>query len=134
MDLQSLSLFNGMQARMDWLKERTTVLSQNVANADTPNYQARDLKPMTFERQLELADPLKVVRTSYGHQLGGGVSITPVAQNARDYYETSPDGNKVSLEEQMTKMADTGMEFQTITNLYRKHIAMMKMALGRGNG
>jgi flagellar basal-body rod protein FlgB len=45
-----------------------------------------------------------------------------------------PTGNKVSLEEQMTKMADTGMEFQTITNLYRKHIAMMKMALGRGNG
>ena len=30
-----------------------TLLSQNVANADTPGYAARDLKPMDFESELQ---------------------------------------------------------------------------------
>jgi hypothetical protein len=90
---------------------------------------------MTFERQLELAEPLKVARTSYGHQLGGGVSITPVAQNARDYYETSPDGKQgLAGRADDQKWPIPAWNSKTITNLYRKHIAMMKMALGRGNG
>jgi flagellar basal-body rod protein FlgB len=38
--------------RMDWLSQRQTVLSQNVANADTPNYQPRDLKTLDFRAEL----------------------------------------------------------------------------------
>ena len=49
MDLKKLTLFRMMSDRMDWLTQRQQVLSQNVANADTPQYGARDLKPIDFK-------------------------------------------------------------------------------------
>ena len=38
-----------LRERMTWLNQRQDTLSQNVANADTPRYVARDLKPLDFE-------------------------------------------------------------------------------------
>jgi flagellar basal body rod protein FlgB len=37
----------------------------------------------------------------------------------------------VGLEEQVLKVTKTAMDHQLTVNLYRKHIAMIKMALGR---
>jgi flagellar basal-body rod protein FlgB len=36
------------------------------------------------------------------------------------------------LEEQMTRMADAQHNYQLMTNLYRKNVDLLKMALGRG--
>jgi flagellar basal-body rod protein FlgB len=36
------------------------------------------------------------------------------------------------LEEQLVKVAETQMDYQTMTNLYRKHMQMFRIALGRG--
>ena len=47
-------------------------------------------------------------------------------------FETSPDGNSVILEEQMAKVAETQMSHQLTTQLYRKHLNMFKIAIGRG--
>ena len=41
--------FSMLRERMTWLNQRQDVLSQNVANADTPGYVARDLKPLDFD-------------------------------------------------------------------------------------
>ena len=41
-----------LRERMTWLNQRQDVLSQNVANADTPGYVARDLKPLDFDDML----------------------------------------------------------------------------------
>src|SRR5690349_5580690 len=48
MDFSKLPLFSMISQRIGWLSERQKVLAENVANADTPNYKARDLKPQDF--------------------------------------------------------------------------------------
>ena len=48
MDGSSVPLLSLLTTRMSWLSGRQSVLAQNVANADTPGYQARDMKPMDF--------------------------------------------------------------------------------------
>ena len=45
-----------LKSKMSWLEARQDVLSQNVANADTPGYAARDLKPMDFASLLKKAN------------------------------------------------------------------------------
>lgn len=40
-------------------------------------------------------------------------------------------GNSVTLEDQVTKVAKAAMDHQVTVNLYRKHISMIKTALGR---
>jgi flagellar basal-body rod protein FlgB len=37
----------------------------------------------------------------------------------------------VVVEEQMIKVAETQMDYQLVTNLYRKHVDMIKTAIGR---
>jgi flagellar basal-body rod protein FlgB len=50
MDLHDLPLLSMLRERMTWLNQRQDLLSQNVANADTPRYVARDLKAQDFDQ------------------------------------------------------------------------------------
>jgi flagellar basal-body rod protein FlgB len=49
----------------------------------------------------------------------------------REPYEVTPSGNSVVLEEQMMKLAENQMEYRLVTNLYKKNVSLLKMALGR---
>ena len=44
--------------------------------------------------------------------------------------ESNPDGNAVSLEQEMIKVSDTQAQFQAAANLYAKTMTMMKTAIG----
>lgn len=133
MDLQGLALFRQLEQKIHWLSARQSVLAENIANANTPGYRSRDLKPFSFAQHLELGEALPMQVTRVGHMGGGtGASPIPVTQRDRFAVETSPDGNQVSLEDQLAKVGETGMEYQMITNLYRKHVGMIKTAIGRG--
>ena len=52
MDMGQIPLFSLLTGRMNWLSSRQSVLAENVANAATPNYVARDLKPVDFATQM----------------------------------------------------------------------------------
>ena len=129
------NIFAVLGKRMDWLSQRQQVLAQNVANADTPNYVPRDLDEAEFGRilrnQLRPVDPT----TTHAAHLRGtaqrGGPASSVRQN--DTYETSPSGNAVILEEQLIKVTKTQSDYQMIINLYRKHMDMVRTALGRGD-
>ncbi len=136
--LESIDLFSLVSERMRYLTDRQSVLSRNVANADTPGYQARDLTPFSFHSALlrtdssSAASPLALVRTSAAH-LGaasaGGVSR--IDMSARSYGE-KPDGNTVSIEEQMVKSADVANAFDLATTAYTKSIGLMKIGIDSG--
>lgn len=134
MDLGNLGIFKLMSRKMDWLTQRQEVISQNIANADTPEYKGRDLKPFTFRDALGDSRRLTPVATNASHLAGtrgpGGMAQE---QKVRDPYETAPDGNNVVLEDQMMRMSQNSMDYQTITNLYKKQVAMIKSAIRSGS-
>ena len=43
MAITDIPILSMLRTRMEWAQERQRVLAENVANADTPNYRARDL-------------------------------------------------------------------------------------------
>lgn len=133
MDFTNIPLFERLTERMSWLSERTRVLSQNIANADTPSYQPKDLKPIDFEAEMRKLEPVAPLRTDKKHMTG----TTPPAgefdaKKAKKTYETAPVGNAVVVEEQMMKVSETQMNYNMVVNLYRKHIDLFKTAIGRG--
>lgn len=135
MTIDEMPLFAMLKQRMSWLSARQNVLAQNVANADTPGFNARDLKPVNFE------DVLRNSTKSAGASSGltvtdprhitlkqtGSTGFTDV--DAPDA-EAPPGGNTVSLEQEMIRVADTQAEYQAASNLYAKAIDMMKLAIG----
>lgn len=118
---------------MSWLNQRQEVLAQNIANADTPDYVPQDLEPMEFRRVLHKVEPVAPARTDPAHLVGTLGAPKPFREETpRHRYETAPAGNAVVLEDQLINVADTQMEYQLVTNLYRKHVGMIKTALGYG--
>jgi flagellar basal-body rod protein FlgB len=45
-------------------------------------------------------------------------------------FETTPTGNSVVLEDEMVKVAQTQMDYETVTTLYSKSLGLVRMALG----
>lgn len=114
------------QARMAWAANRQQVLAQNVANASTPGYTPRDVAP--FQAALAQAGaPME--RTSPLHLPG---AASPSAARAVRPSERSPDGNAVSLDRELMKVADTASTQDLAVSLHRKYQGMVRLALGRG--
>lgn len=128
MDLSQIPLFAMLRGRLGYLSQREQVIAQNVANSDTPGFQPKDLKPFSFEAQMQKS---AASVTHPGHipltrTQGGAVSgWNPVAQ--RDS-ETSLDGNSVVLEEQMMKLSDARMNYDAAIGFYQKSLGLLRLA------
>jgi flagellar basal-body rod protein FlgB len=131
MNLPDVPLFSMLRERMTWLHQRQDVLSQNVANADTPGYVARDLKPLNFEDALDVTKHgAAMITTNIRH-----IALTPSRSGQYEDHETpdqeaDPNGNAVSLEMEMIKVSETQAQFQAAANLYAKAMTLMKTAIG----
>lgn len=126
--LTDIGLFRLAERRLAWVGRRQQVLAQNVANANTPGYQPHDLPP--FAKALAGAQPAAtLVRTAPQHL--APVRATDTAKVARPR-ERAPDGNAVSMEDQLMKVADTAGTQELVSTLYRKYHGMFRTALGRG--
>lgn len=124
MNPTDLPLFNLLDRRLGWLNARQGVLSQSIANADTPGYAARDLP--AFARILSGAS-LAPATTSPMHL----TPSLPVASARALASERAPDGNSVRLDEQLTRIADTDSAHELAATLYRKYLGLFRMAIGK---
>lgn len=137
MDLNRIPLFAALTRKLEWLGDRQRVLAQNVANADTPGYRAQDLKPVSFRALLGgpiATNAANLQATDVKHLAGTTGQGRFAVQRPNDSFEVTPSGNGVVLEQQIAKMADNQMQFAASTGLYKKHINMLRLALGRRGG
>jgi flagellar basal-body rod protein FlgB len=125
MDPTNVALFDLADKRLAWIDRRQTLLAQNIANADTPEWRARDLAP--FDAALTQAGVTPVL-TDPKH-LAGTIENTSGVQTASG--ERTVDGNGVALDEQLSKVADTDATHELVTDLYAKYLSMFRTALGR---
>jgi flagellar basal-body rod protein FlgB len=133
--LPDIPIFSILRERMAWLNQRQTVLSENVANADTPGFVARDLKPLDFQQELQSASQSKLsgLTTTNPRHIAAKTTTGSGDFEATDTpdVEANPNGNAVSLEQEMIKVSDTQMQFQAAANLYGKAMSLMKTAIGQ---
>lgn len=134
MELDKLSLFGIAKKRLSWLTQRQEVLSQNVANSDTPKYRAKDLQEFNFRDLLSAKSmQVKMAVTSRTHLPGSPRAVRDFREVAeRKPYETAPNGNSVVLEEQMGKVNETQIAHRLTIELYNKHLGMIRTAIGKG--
>lgn len=103
--------------------ERFKVIQGNIANVNTPFYKPKDL---TFEElfqnytQMKLTDPRHI--NPYGKE---DIVIKPLENS----FLTGYDQNKVNLEEEMAKLAETSIMYKTLVEIMKKKLAGMKYAI-----
>ena len=121
-----MGMFDLAERRLAWIDRRQGVLAQNIANANTPGYVAKDLQP--FAQSLARALPA-LAATNPLHLTGaaGSIGIDP----AQRPVERAPDGNAVSVEAQLVKVADTDGAQALTMNLFHKYLGLYRIALGK---
>ena len=134
MSVTDLPVFDALRAKMKWHQARQRVLAENVANADTPGFQARELQPLKFQSIVTeasaSANDLRVTNVRHISETQSSAEGDFRRDDDSDF-DTTPSGNSVVLEEQMMKVAQNQMDFQAATSLYSKSIGLLRMALGQ---
>lgn len=123
-----IPLFQLAERRLAWTDARQKLLAQNIANIDTPHWAGRDVAPFQARLQGSLTGALPLARTEAGH-LDGKTASPGVATVTAG--ERSPDGNSVTLDDQLTRIAETDATHEMTADLYRKYLGMFRTALGR---
>ncbi len=124
-----VGLFDLADKRLAWIDRRQQLLAQNLANADTPGWQAKDLK--SFAATLTGTSAIDLATTSPQHiAIGAGGAISGVDRKALPE-ERAPDGNAVAIDSELTKVAQTNDSHALVINLYQTYLGMFRTALDR---
>jgi len=133
MGLMNLPVFAAITDKMRWHQTRQGLLAENVANAETPGYRGRDLAQYNFAERASasssatlsttVTQPLHIAVTSSGEAAFG-------AQRMANF-EVTPEGNGITLEDEMMKVTTNMIDYQAATSVYQKSLKIIKTALGR---
>lgn len=136
MAISDMPMLSALRTKMQWHQERQRVLSENVANSDTPNFRPRDLVEPTFDKTGN-SSAVGAAQGSLPLMRAAGTSILPsggqssFAQNSKVGYETRPAGNAVNLEDEMLKVSANQMDFAAASSLYTRSLGLLKTAIGK---
>ncbi|MCZ4345899.1 flagellar basal body rod protein FlgB [Devosia neptuniae] len=133
MGLMNMPVFTALADKMRWHQTRQGLLAENVANAETPGYRGRDLKQFNYA-EINGAFSSASVTTSATqpmHFSVGGQADSAFGAQQMANFEITPEGNGVSLEDEMMKVTTNMMDYQAATGLYQKSIKVLRTALGR---
>jgi flagellar basal-body rod protein FlgB len=124
LDFQAAAL--GLQA------QRAKVLASNIANADTPNYQAKDFdfgQALTQATQAANHDPRAPMRTHPAHlSAPGTVAPAPVLQY-RQPLQAALDGNTVDLDTERAAFAENSVRYEATLRFLNGQIKTMLTAI-----
>ena len=133
--ISDLPILTMLRTRMEWSQARQKVLSENVANADTPGFRGRDVVPPKFDEPNQLAQPavsdVSLARTEPLHLAGFPGSGSELRSTNHGKFDVRPTGNAVNLEDEMMKVAGNQMDYQVATALYTRSLGLIKTALGK---
>jgi flagellar basal-body rod protein FlgB len=121
------------QAMASHAAVRQNAVAQNIANADTPAYRARDVA--SFADTYESAATDAGMRASRPGHFGGATATAASEVRMIDRAVTgneSPNGNTVSLELEMLNAVEVKRQHDRALTIYRYSLDMMRSALGRG--
>ncbi|MEJ8475425.1 flagellar basal body rod protein FlgB [Roseibium algae] len=132
MALTDLPVFQALKSKMQWHQTRQVVLAENIANADTPHYEAKELKDYSFSDHIGRQEfGISTKTTASGHITGTLSADGNGVEQKKDMFEVTPNGNNVVLEEQMMKVTENQMDFQAATSLYTKSLGLIRTALSK---
>ncbi|WP_425084157.1 FlgB family protein [Ruegeria profundi] len=125
-----LNVFKTAYAMATHAGQRQAVIARNMANADTPGYQPRDIE--AFKTAFEnTSAKTEMTATRQGHLNGS----SPTGQNWAEYEAEphgDPNGNGVSLEGEMLKAIEVKRQHDRALAIYRSSIGILRTSLGRG--
>lgn len=122
--MSDVNLFALTTQRVNWLAKRQAIVTENVANVNTPGFRARDL--VSFDKVLQ-KQTVGLVATQPGHIAvdGATLSIAERMKKADDNGEVVLSGNSVNLEQELARGSDITRAYSVASTLAKTFHRMM---------
>jgi flagellar basal-body rod protein FlgB len=116
--------------------QRLELLADNVANADTPNYKARDIDfraaMANASQPGTLGGDLPMAATRTGHIQAGGAGPNTTNPLYRMPDQPSLDGNTVDSQKENAAIAETAVRYQATLTFLSSRIRGLRDAITGG--
>jgi flagellar basal-body rod protein FlgB len=114
-----------IQDRLNLVSQSHKLVSHNLANANTPGYQAKDISFKGLLHESLGEQRVHLAKSNQRHIAPHGFSSSAISAEVE---EKGP----VSLEQEMMKLARNSIEYQYMVNLLNKKFTNLKLAIGEG--
>ncbi len=106
---------------------RQALVAQNIANADTPNYHAKDIRPFTevYARGGAMSGDMVSTRSSHLNGQGDGMEWAITSDDTG----SGPNGNSVSIEEEILKGVETKRKHDQALAIYRSSMNVLRASI-----
>ena len=135
MSISDLPVLSALRTKMQWHQERQRVLSENVANSDTPNFKPRDL----VEPKFDATGAPRRRDGSAGDDAHQRLHIAPAGGGADSFDQNrkgrlrDPAGRQCRQSRRRNAQVSANqMDYAAVTSLYSKSLHLLKTAIGKG--
>lgn len=127
MTISFASAFAGYDKTLEFRSARAAVLANNIANADTPNFKARDI---SFDSLLSTeSNKLQLAGSNARHISDSTSSLQSEGLLYRNASQPSLDGNNVDMQREQAEYAKNSLQFDTSFMFLDRKISGMRKAL-----
>jgi flagellar basal-body rod protein FlgB len=119
-----------LRAAMSGLAARQRTIAHNVANVDTPNFKASEVR---FEDTLKAA-MTRAARGLPNAALTSQTALNAAASQARlvDATSTRGDGNNVDIDREMEVLSESNLTYSALTQAMSTRISILRNVIGGG--
>jgi flagellar basal-body rod protein FlgB len=125
----NLSVFKTAHAMAVHAAQRQTLVAQNIANADTPGYRAKDIEAFSGTYQVaRVGDGMSATRS--GH-LNGTVSTASYGTPFERPGDADPNENSVSIDLELVHGVEARRQHDRALAIYKSSLNVLRSSLGR---
>ncbi len=123
----SLDLFRVSSVMARHAGAQQSLVATNVANADTPGYRAMSLPAFSDTHRASSGIGLRMTRLGHMELPDQSGMPRPFAGSG----ESAPNGNSVSIEEEMLNAIEAQRQHNQALAIYRHAMGLIRTSLGR---
>ncbi len=123
MDLNKIALLNMLQEKMKYNSARQEVISQNIANVDTPEYKRKDISKPNFNNMVKSS--MVSLQTTNPQHISG--------INSSGNYVAMESESPVELDMEAIELMKNSEDFAGATSTYKKILSLLNQAIGSSN-
>jgi flagellar basal-body rod protein FlgB len=120
--MQPMQLFNIAFRQNEWFAQRQSVISSNIANANTPGYKAKDVE--SFDAAMQTSVPLAA--TDSQHFGSPAFDAIRDQDNGSGQAEVLVSGNDVNVEQEFLKSNDVMRGYTMNTQIMKTFDRMLQ--------
>ena len=119
------------QTALNLQAHRQQLIASNIANADTPNYKAKDVDfRAALQGALQAAtSPVPLATTQSGHIQGGGAPTLQGLTGYRTELQSAVDGNTVNMDIERAAFAENALHYEASVTFINGMLRSMNTAI-----